>query len=131
MKRFSLALSLAAAICAPAAHAGKLVVDTVVVVPYGASGSVSSARYAGSSGEYIQCSLRNAASADSQTINYTSIGCDARDAAGRTYGCNTIGTPALRSIVGGLDRSSWIYFWGDGAGNCLGLLTHHASYYFY
>lgn len=131
MKQFVVALTLATALVASSAHAGKDVVDTVVVVANGASGSIYDARTFGAAKEYITCQIRNASTLDPlvQNFNYASIGCNARDAAGNVYGCNAKGSQAMRDIVAGLNSTSWVYFWGDTSGNCLGIMTHHGSYY--
>lgn len=132
MKRFAIAMSLAATLLASSAHAGKDVIDTVVVVPGGASGSITDARIYGGAKEFIDCRLMNATSGGDPLVpNFNAVGisCGARDSAGNEYGCNAIGSQAMRDIVAGLNSTSWVYFWGDGSGNCLGIMTHHGSYY--
>lgn len=131
MKRFAIAMSLAATLVASAAHAGKDVIDTVVVVPTGASGAIFDARVYGGAKEYISCAVRNASTGDPLVQNFNSFGitCNARDSAGKVYGCNAIGSQAMRDVIAGLNSASWVYFWGDESGNCLGIMTHHGSYY--
>lgn len=132
MNKLAIAISLAAGLALQStANAGLNYAGNVVVSSGVAYGAVTDTRYSGNTREYIGCAhstQKTAASSSTLSLNY--ISCSAVDANGKSYFCSSYNPPQQWvDTVSGVNANTWVYFWADANGNCMGLYMVRASAY--
>lgn len=132
MNKLAMAISLAAGLALQStANAGLNTAGNVVVSSGVAYGAVTDTRYSGNTREYIGCAhSATKAAASNSTLNLNYISCSATDATGRSYYCSSYNPPQQWiDSVSGVNTNTWVYFWADANGNCLGLYMVRGSAY--
>jgi hypothetical protein len=128
MKKLPIIAALAAGLLLQSgAFAGVNSAQTTVAGSSYGYGAFHDARFNSGSTEAVSCYIGAYVTTYTSTVTSNYISCSATNTAGQNYYCYVYNPPATWvTMVSGMNESSWIYFYGDSAHHCLGIIRRTA-----